>query len=178
MTTGGQVDAEREPSHWSGEHLKRKGLEGYHAFCDAWLAAGHQIATPCAYAEIFAKLKAEHAEAIAKLEAALKATRERNATLEGQLKEVLSKKPIPIPSLRQAKIVMVEVARKHGITLNELKGRRRAKHITAACQEAMWRMRKECQYLSFPQIGRLLGNRDHTTVLHGCRAHEKRMAAQ
>jgi chromosomal replication initiation ATPase DnaA len=40
----------------------------------------------------------------------------------------------------------------------------------------MWEIRQRT-ILSTPQIGRALGNRDHTTVLHGIKRHEKRLAA-
>lgn len=48
----------------------------------------------------------------------------------------------------------------------------RLKHISCARQYAMWLLR-EFGY-SFPQIGRGLG-RDHTTVISGVLAHQKRV---
>lgn len=38
----------------------------------------------------------------------------------------------------------------------------------------MWALKQEGRW-SLPQIGRLLGNRDHTTIIHGVRQHEKRL---
>jgi chromosomal replication initiator protein len=40
----------------------------------------------------------------------------------------------------------------------------------------MWLL-KSMTSLSLPQIGRALGGRDHTTVMHGVRKHESRMLA-
>ena len=74
------------------------------------------------------------------------------------------------------KQIIQEAAQKHGITVSELIGESRCKHYVIARQEAAYRIRKECGY-GLPRIGKLLGGRDHTTILHACRAHEKRMAA-
>ena len=48
----------------------------------------------------------------------------------------------------------------------DLLSRRRSRRIARPRQAAMWL----CRHLtacSFPEIGRSLGNRDHTTVMHG-----------
>ena len=74
------------------------------------------------------------------------------------------------------KQIIQETADKYGITVAELIGQCRCKHYVLARQEAGWRIRRECGY-SLPRIGKLLGGKDHTTILHGCRAHEKRMAS-
>lgn len=67
-----------------------------------------------------------------------------------------------------------EVAEKHGLTVVELRSARRSKYVVRARHEAFWRCRQETT-ASLPQIGRHLGGKDHTTVLHGIRMHEKRM---
>jgi len=72
--------------------------------------------------------------------------------------------------------IALEVGRKHGVKLNELKSARRDRKIVAARHEAFWRCRNETS-LSFPQIGKLFGGRDHSTVLHGIKRHEERMKA-
>lgn len=71
--------------------------------------------------------------------------------------------------------ILAGVATKHGLTVAEMKGPGRARRVAWPRQEAMWLIYLTGRY-SRPQIGRFLGNRDHTTVLHGCREHEKRMA--
>ena len=45
----------------------------------------------------------------------------------------------------------------------------RYRQIARPRQVAMLLMRRLCPHLSFPEIGRRLGGRDHTTILHGVR---------
>ena len=82
----------------------------------------------------------------------------------------------PQPTRREAKPIIHEVADQHGLFYADLIGPSRERHIAWPRQEAMWRIRQACPHISLPGIGRLLGGRDHTTILHGIRAHEKRMA--
>lgn len=71
-------------------------------------------------------------------------------------------------------LILVHVADKYDLTVAELRGKRRVHRIAHPRQEAMWMMRQAGK--SLPQIGAYL-NRDHTTVLHGVRRHEARLAA-
>lgn len=80
---------------------------------------------------------------------------------------------LPNPKAAVARIKH-ECAVKHGVTVDEIDGIRRAAHIVAARQEAMWRAKNETN-LSFPSLGKLF-DRDHTTVMWGIRQHEARMA--
>lgn len=64
------------------------------------------------------------------------------------------------------------VAMRYGVSPEALAGPRRANPLTRARQFAMYAMRLLCPHLSYPAIGRLLGGRDHTTILHGCRKVE------
>jgi chromosomal replication initiation ATPase DnaA len=77
---------------------------------------------------------------------------------------------------RPAEIV-TEVIQKHGITRKQLKSDSRLPQYVAARQELCYRLREECS-LSLPQIGGILGGRDHTTVLHGYRRHAAKLAAE
>ncbi len=52
----------------------------------------------------------------------------------------------------------------------------RSKHIVAARQEAMYRVRKERTDMSLPMIGRVFGGKDHTTILHAVRKIEAQRA--
>lgn len=61
-----------------------------------------------------------------------------------------------------------EVASFMGVRVNEIDSTRRFPLITMARHIVMWRGKTETP-LSFPQIAREVGGRDHTTVLHGCR---------
>lgn len=71
--------------------------------------------------------------------------------------------------------ILDEVARKYELSINELLGCRRSRHIAWPRQEVMYRASKETR-ASLPQIGAVL-KRDHTTILFGIRAHERRMKA-
>ncbi|GEM_PF-6006186 len=66
------------------------------------------------------------------------------------------------------------VAEAYGISVEDLKGRRIHKGHARPRQHAMYLM-AQYSHLSLPMIGRFF-DRDHTTVLHGVRAHERRMA--
>lgn len=61
------------------------------------------------------------------------------------------------------------VARKFGLTSEKLLGRDRTKEIALPRQIAMYLLREEAK-ISFPQIGEVLGGRDHSTVMS---AYEK-----
>ena len=66
--------------------------------------------------------------------------------------------------------------RAFGVTRSELQSPRRHKSIVFARQFVMyWSVRLTSH--SYPQIGRLIGGRDHTTVIHGCRTYEKKRKA-
>ena len=69
--------------------------------------------------------------------------------------------------------ILHAVARKHNIPVDWILSERRSGPIVLARQEAMYRIYEETT-LSLPGIGSRL-NRDHTTVLHGIRAHAKRI---
>lgn len=65
--------------------------------------------------------------------------------------------------------VIAYVANHFDLTVAELTGERRTRHVARPRQVAMYAMRHVCEHLSYPAIGGLLGGRDHTTVLHGVR---------
>jgi chromosomal replication initiator protein len=67
-----------------------------------------------------------------------------------------------------------QVALRHALTVEDLRGPSRARRVAWPRQELMWRARRETR-LSLPQIGDRLGGRDHTTVIHGVRAHQARL---
>lgn len=79
------------------------------------------------------------------------------------------------PARSNSKRIIAQVADRHGLTVAELMGTTRVRLIAHARQEAMWRISRELGR-SLPEIGRMMGGRDHTTVLHGIRAYEKRLA--
>ena len=72
-------------------------------------------------------------------------------------------RPISLDLIQEA------VASYYNISLDEMKGRRRDKHIVFPRQVAMYLIREETA-TSLPAIGQAFGGKDHTTVLH---AYEK-----
>lgn len=63
--------------------------------------------------------------------------------------------------------VLDAVAYYFKVGTDELQGRRRNRNIALPRQVAMFLMR-EITGTSYPQIGQMLGGRDHSTILHGC----------
>jgi chromosomal replication initiator protein len=63
--------------------------------------------------------------------------------------------------------IMQTVADYYSITMDDLISHSRRREITVPRQIAMY-LTREMTNLSLPQIGQVFGNRDHTTVLHGC----------
>lgn len=65
--------------------------------------------------------------------------------------------------------IQQKVCKHFGITLAEMKGKKRNKHIVVPRQVAMY-LSREFTNNSLPKIGKEFGGKDHTTVIH---AHEK-----
>ncbi|MFN2185759.1 MAG: helix-turn-helix domain-containing protein, partial [Anaerolineae bacterium] len=63
--------------------------------------------------------------------------------------------------------IVKEVAQHFRLSEEELIGRSRARAVSVPRQLAMFLIREETD-ASLPQIGQILGGRDHTTILHGC----------
>lgn len=68
-----------------------------------------------------------------------------------------------------------EVARIRGIALNDILSHRRTMAVARPRQEAMY-LARHMTPASLPAIGRRLGGKDHTTVLHSVRRVEERIA--
>ncbi len=68
-----------------------------------------------------------------------------------------------------AEAILQAVARYYGVSLDDLRGKVRERKVVVPRQVAMYLLREEAR-LSLPEIGHLLGGRDHSTVLHGYRA--------
>ncbi|WP_088915700.1 chromosomal replication initiator protein DnaA [Granulosicoccus antarcticus] len=107
--------------------------------------------------------------------------------LEGALKRVIANSqligtPITLEFTRealadllavQAKTVSIEniqktVAEYYNIRLADLSGKSRSRSVARPRQLAM-ALAKELTSKSLPEIGKVFGGRDHTTVLHACR---------
>ncbi len=63
--------------------------------------------------------------------------------------------------------ILSMVAGHYNLTEEQLTGRSRARVVSVPRQLCMYLIREETK-ASFPQIGAILGGRDHTTILHGC----------
>lgn len=82
--------------------------------------------------------------------------------------------PPPRATMRS---IAVRVAEKHGLTWEQMLDRTRVRRVAWARQEAMYEMR-EIGMWSFPQIAIALNLKDHTTIIYGADAHERRMNGQ
>lgn len=76
------------------------------------------------------------------------------------------------PTIHQVKD---EVCRLSGLTRAEIESSLRDRRIARPRQAAMFLARELCGK-SLPQIGRVFGDRDHTTILYACRRTEERLS--
>lgn len=81
------------------------------------------------------------------------------------------RKPLSRTTARQ---ILTEVCAKHRVDFQELVGDTRPRRVTNARAEAYYRLREE-RHLSWSQIGKLMGGKDHTTTYHGYQKHLERM---
>lgn len=79
------------------------------------------------------------------------------------LQDILRHKPVTVDQVLQA------VADFYNVDVDDLAGRSRNKEVVLPRQVAMYLLREETD-ASLPQIGEILGGRDHTTVMY---AHDK-----
>lgn len=79
------------------------------------------------------------------------------------LQDILRHKPVTVDQ------VLEVVARFYNVEIGDLTGRSRNKEVVLPRQVAMFLLREETD-ASLPQIGAVLGGRDHTTVMY---AHDK-----
>ena len=75
---------------------------------------------------------------------------------------------------RPMREICEEVAEKHGVTFDDLRGERRQHNLVVARWEAAWRCFSETQN-SYPAIGRML-HKDHTTIMNAVKRYQERMA--
>ncbi len=73
-----------------------------------------------------------------------------------------------------APLIMELVSDKFNLEVKDLTGKRRTKNIAAARHIAMYLCR-DITALSYPEIGRLFGGRDHSTAIHAFKTVEKKM---
>ena len=68
------------------------------------------------------------------------------------------------------------VSLKYGIPLRDLRSGKRARTLVQARQEFFY-LARTLTDRSYGEIGRWCGDRDHTTVIHGCNKHKQRLEA-
>ena len=76
---------------------------------------------------------------------------------------------------KTASQVLAEVAARHKLTVAELVGPSHKYCYAHPRQEAYFEIYTQCQHMSLPGVGRIMGGRDHTTILWGIRRHCQRI---
>jgi hypothetical protein len=89
------------------------------------------------------------------------------AQLSAQLEAMAREDQSPLVDPSRIKPVVSAVAKYYGVSLRDLVSFRRTTELIRPRQVAMY-LAKQLTKHSLPTIGRVL-DRDHTTVLHGCR---------
>ena len=91
---------------------------------------------------------------------------------EEQMREIITRfREIRTPQSYRISLnqIIREVAAKHRVSVDAIKGKGRARHIAAARHETAARIYVERPDMSLPNIGKFLGGRDHTTILSSVR---------
>jgi hypothetical protein len=81
-----------------------------------------------------------------------------------------------LPPKRKLDVLAKQVAERHHLTVDQLRGQDRTNRVVHPRQEFMW-LANKAGY-STTTVGRYLGDRDHTTVIHGVRRHQERLDAK
>jgi chromosomal replication initiator protein len=97
--------------------------------------------------------------------------------VDNQLAEIVLRDLIPDEAAHEigAPNIMAVTAEFFGVTMEDLCGPGKTKHVAQARQISMYLCR-ELTDLSLPRIGQTFGGRDHTTVMHADRKIRKEMA--
>jgi chromosomal replication initiator protein len=74
---------------------------------------------------------------------------------------------VPEPQALEPLQLVEAVGQAFGVSQERLLSRDRSADVALPRQVAMYLLREEAR-LSLPQIGEILGGRDHTTVMYGC----------
>ena len=143
-------------------------------------AAALQLEMP---EEALAALAALHCESVRELEGALTRVAAYGQMLgqpiEGEMVRLalapIAGEPLAGPERPSAEMVLAAVARHFAVTVDDLRGKSRNHQIAWVRQVAMHLLREETDASLFA-IGRQLGGRDHTTIMHGCARVAKAIA--
>ena len=110
---------------------------------------------------------------IRELEGALNRLRAKNQLIGGRIDIAFAAEtleailPDNTPRQVNAPMIISAVAEHYNVTVADLQSKKRSKEYALPRQIAMYLIR-EMTTLSTTAIGRELGDRDHTTVMHGC----------
>lgn len=133
----------------------------------AGLCRAHPKDIPSALAKRLMKATEESRERQRAMDALIleqEAEREKRRHLAELTKEIkeIEYAQSPIKTIRAA------VCAAYGVSLQDLLSQRRTRDLTLPRHVAYY-LAKELTHFSLPMIGRHMGGRDHTTILHGCR---------
>lgn len=156
----------------------RAGLEAYQASgCDGVAAMRVTLRMLHAHAAAQPAPVADHRDAtIARL-------RRMVGRLRGEVRRARESRtttaPPVTPDYREsfafAMPALEMVAQRHQVSVADLRGGNKARYLHRARSEAAYLLRHGLQ-LSYPEIGLVLGGRDHTTVMSALRGFTARMA--
>lgn len=94
--------------------------------------------------------------------------------LDAKIREL----PEAVRSRPRWKQIVLEVAERSGFTFDQLVRRdQNSWTLSIARHECFYRLKTELG-LSYPEIAARFGDRNHTTVIHGVKCHERRMKEQ
>ncbi|GAB4520641.1 MAG: chromosomal replication initiator protein DnaA [Anaerolineales bacterium] len=91
----------------------------------------------------------------------------RGVQVTSELVEVALADLLPRRTEVEPDSIVKVVADTFGVTVERMLSRERSRRVAVPRQIAMYLLREEA-HLSLPQIGEMLGGRDHTTVMYGC----------
>jgi len=90
----------------------------------------------------------------------------------------ITPEPVQLPVVTTetpARKILMEVAEKHNMPVASFRSQSRKMNFINLRHEACYRLSTELGF-SLKQIGRLMGNRDHTTVMNAIKRHKKILA--
>lgn len=93
-----------------------------------------------------------------------------------RIRAMLAATPQPATDMTTAERIIALCAVSEGVAVGELIGPRRYKPVANARMAAAFLIYERCNHFSYPMIGRKLGGRDHTTILHSVRAVKEDLA--
>jgi chromosomal replication initiator protein len=131
-------------------------------------AAANNIAIPNEILTVIARrIQSNIRELEGALNRVVALSRLTHQPLTNEVAEAALANLLPQRSKLSADQIIETVANHFGVEANAFQGPSRSKMIARPRQIAMYLLREETG-ASLPQIGALLGGRDHTTILYGC----------